>query len=112
MGGVAYLGFTNDYLKVGWPVSRHKKKKKIVKKNQEQYCDVFLTPHFEVQVETFSLAMETKSRGMGVLGFTQNILDFINRGWKRLWAQMWTANFRLGTESEIFYFNCMLPIHL
>lgn len=44
----------------------------------EMYCDAFLTAHFEVPGEMFSLAMEAKRRGMGVVGSTQNILDFIN----------------------------------
>lgn len=41
------------------------------------YGDAFLTAHFEVPGEMFSLAMEAKRRGMGVVGSTQNILDFI-----------------------------------
>lgn len=41
------------------------------------YCDAFLTAHFEVPGEMFALAMEAKRRGMGVVGSTQNILDFI-----------------------------------
>lgn len=41
------------------------------------YCDAFLTAHLEVPGEMFSLAMEAKRRGMGVVGSTQNILDFI-----------------------------------
>ncbi|XP_042498331.1 quinolinate synthase, chloroplastic-like [Macadamia integrifolia] len=49
----------------------------IVEKIQEMYCDAFLTAHFEVPGEMFSLAMEAKRRGMGVVGSTQNILDFI-----------------------------------
>lgn len=49
----------------------------VVEKIKELYCDAFLTAHFEVPGEMFSLAMEAKSRGMGVVGSTQNILDFI-----------------------------------
>lgn len=41
------------------------------------YCDAFLTAHLEVPGEMFTLAMEAKRRGMGVVGSTQNILDFI-----------------------------------
>lgn len=42
------------------------------------YPDAYLTAHFEVPGEMFSLAMEAKrSRDMGVVGSTQNILDFI-----------------------------------
>ncbi|PUZ75450.1 hypothetical protein GQ55_1G170400 [Panicum hallii var. hallii] len=49
----------------------------VVEKIKEQYCDAFLTAHFEVPGEMFSLAIEAKKRGMGVVGSTQNILDFI-----------------------------------
>eukprot|EP00963_Diacronema_lutheri_P006540 scaffold574_cov333-Pavlova_lutheri.AAC.29 len=41
------------------------------------YRDTYLTAHFEVPGEMFILAMEAKQRGMGVVGSTQNILDFI-----------------------------------
>lgn len=49
----------------------------VVEKINEMYCDAYLTAHFEVPGEMFSLAMEAKRRGMGVVGSTQNILDFI-----------------------------------
>lgn len=48
-----------------------------MEKIKEMYCDAFLTAHLEVPGEMFSLAMEAKRRGMGVVGSTQNILDFI-----------------------------------
>lgn len=51
----------------------------VVDKIKEMYCDAFLTAHLEVPGEMFSLAMEAKRRGMGVVGSTQNILDFIKR---------------------------------
>lgn len=51
----------------------------IVEKINELYCDAFLTAHLEVPGEMFSLAMEAKKRGMGVVGSTQNILDFITQ---------------------------------
>ena len=41
------------------------------------YGDAFLTAHFEVPGEMFGLAMEARKRGMGVVGSTKNILDFI-----------------------------------
>ena len=45
---------------------------------REAYRDAYLTAHFEVPGEMFSLAMDARrSRGMGVVGSTQNILDFI-----------------------------------
>ncbi|XP_010912952.3 quinolinate synthase, chloroplastic [Elaeis guineensis] len=49
----------------------------VVERTKELYCDAFLTAHLEVPGEMFSLAMKAKSRGMGVVGSTQNILDFI-----------------------------------
>lgn len=42
-----------------------------------RYSDALLTAHFEVPGEMFTLAMEAKKRGQGVVGSTQNILDFI-----------------------------------
>lgn len=51
----------------------------VVEKINEMYCDAFLTAHLEVPGEMFSLAMEAKKRGMGVVGSTQNILDFIKQ---------------------------------
>lgn len=51
----------------------------VVEKINEMYCDAFLTAHLEVPGEMFSLAMEAKRRGTGVVGSTQNILDFIKQ---------------------------------
>lgn len=41
------------------------------------YRDAYIAAHFEVPGEMFTLAMEARKRGMGVVGSTQNILDFI-----------------------------------
>ncbi|MCO5579510.1 hypothetical protein L7F22_033365 [Adiantum nelumboides] len=49
----------------------------VVSRVRKGYRDAFLTAHFEVPGEMFALAMEAKQRGMGVVGSTQNILDFI-----------------------------------
>lgn len=49
----------------------------VVERIKYMYCDAFLTAHLEVPGEMFSLAMEAKQRGMGVVGSTKNILDFI-----------------------------------
>jgi len=51
----------------------------VVEKIKELYSDAFLSAHFEVPGEMFSLAMEAKKRGMGVVGSTKNILDFIKQ---------------------------------
>ncbi len=41
------------------------------------YRDAYLAAHFEVPGEMFAAAQEARTRGMGVVGSTQNILDFI-----------------------------------
>ncbi|KAB2609255.1 quinolinate synthase [Pyrus ussuriensis x Pyrus communis] len=51
----------------------------VVDRIKEMYRDAYLTAHFEVPGEMFSLAMEAKRRGMGVVGSTKNILDFIKQ---------------------------------
>ncbi|KAK3139695.1 hypothetical protein QOZ80_5AG0388140 [Eleusine coracana subsp. coracana] len=73
----------------------------IVEKIKEQYCDAFLTAHFEVPGEMFSLAIEAKKRGMGVVGSTQNILDFIKNHLKGALDRNVDEHlqFVLGTES-------------
>lgn len=49
----------------------------VCKITEEVYRDAYIAAHFEVPGEMFSLAMEARKRGMGVVGSTQNILDFI-----------------------------------
>ena len=73
----------------------------VVEKIKEDYCDAFLTAHFEVPGEMFSLSMEAKSRGMGVVGSTQNILDFIKNHLKQALDRNVDDHlqFVLGTES-------------
>ncbi|XP_020107209.1 quinolinate synthase, chloroplastic-like isoform X1 [Ananas comosus] len=73
----------------------------IVERIRELYCDAFLTAHFEVPGEMFSLAMEAKKRGMGVVGSTQNILDFIKNRLKEALERSVDdrLQFVLGTES-------------
>jgi len=73
----------------------------VVEKINEMYCDAFLTAHFEVPGEMFSLAMEAKKRGMGVVGSTQNILDFIKQRLQEALERNIDDHlqFVLGTES-------------
>jgi quinolinate synthase len=75
----------------------------VVEKIKDQYCDAFLTAHFEVPGEMFSLAIEAKKRGMGVVGSTQNILDFIKDHLKGALDRNVDEHlqFVLGTESEM-----------
>lgn len=65
------------------------------------YIDAFLTAHLEVPGEMFSLAMEAKRRGMGVVGSTQNILDFIKQRVQEALNRNVSEHlqFVLGTES-------------
>jgi len=68
---------------------------------REAYGDAYLTAHFEVPGEMFTLAMEAKARGMGVVGSTQNILDFIEAKVGEAVARGFpeTLRFVLGTET-------------
>lgn len=67
------------YYQEGTCIVHHLFGHEVVEKINEMYSDAFLTAHFEVPGEMFSLAMEAKRRGMGVVGSTQNILDFIKQ---------------------------------
>ncbi|CAN4088033.1 unnamed protein product [Withania somnifera] len=67
------------YFQDGTCIVHHLFGREVVGKINEMYSDAFLTAHFEVPGEMFSLAMEAKKRGMGVVGSTQNILDFIKQ---------------------------------
>lgn len=73
----------------------------VVEKINDMYCDAFLTAHFEVPGEMFSMAMEAKRRGMGVVGSTQNILDFIKQRVQESLDKNHSDHlqFVLGTES-------------
>lgn len=69
---------------------------------RKAYGDAYLTAHFEVPGEMFTLAMEAKrTRDMGVVGSTSNILDFIATKVKCALEQPFAdkLQFVLGTES-------------
>ncbi|CAI0447434.1 unnamed protein product [Linum tenue] len=67
------------YFQDGSCIVHHLFGHEVVQKINDMYGDAFLTAHLEVPGEMFSLAMEAKRRGMGVVGSTQNILDFIKQ---------------------------------
>ncbi|GAV65144.1 NadA domain-containing protein/SufE domain-containing protein [Cephalotus follicularis] len=67
------------YYQDGTCIVHHMFGHEVVEKIIEMYCDAFLTAHLEVPGEMFTLAMEAKRRGMGVVGSTQNILNFIKQ---------------------------------
>ncbi|KAL3135700.1 hypothetical protein ABBQ38_006171 [Trebouxia sp. C0009 RCD-2024] len=69
---------------------------------RKAYGDAYLTAHFEVPGEMFTLAMEAKeTRDMGVVGSTSNILDFIAAKVKCALDKPFAdkLQFVLGTES-------------
>ncbi|XP_048443899.1 quinolinate synthase, chloroplastic-like [Pyrus x bretschneideri] len=67
------------YFQDGTCIVHHLFGNEVVDRIKEMYRDAYLTAHFEVPGEMFSLAMEAKRRGMGVVGSTKNILDFIKQ---------------------------------
>ncbi|KAL6973148.1 quinolinate synthase [Sarracenia purpurea var. burkii] len=89
------------YYQDGTCIVHHLFGHEVVEKIKEMYCDAFLTAHFEVPGEMFSLAMEAKRRGMGVVGSTQNILDFITHSLQEALDRNVNDHlqFVLGTES-------------
>ena len=67
------------------------------------YGDAYQTAHFEVPGEMFKLAMEAKDRGLGVVGSTQNILDYtcarVDEAIERALPEGERLRFVLGTET-------------
>lgn len=66
------------------------------------YGDAYITAHFEVPGEMFAIAMQAqRERGMGVVGSTSNILDFISEKVAAAQAKGFAdrLQFVLGTES-------------
>lgn len=75
--------------------------KDVVDRVRQGYGDAYQTAHFEVPGEMFALAMEAKQRGMGVVGSTSNILDFIKEHVTQALQRGFEdrLQFILGTES-------------
>lgn len=90
-----------NYYQDGTCIVHHLFGHEVVEKINAMYCDAFLTAHLEVPGEMFSLAMEAKRRGMGVVGSTQNILDFIKQRVQEALDKNVSDHlqFVLGTES-------------
>ena len=69
---------------------------------RRRYPDAFITAHFEVPGEMFTLALEAKAqRNMGVVGSTSNILNFIAEKVQEAIARGFAdrLQFVLGTEA-------------
>ena len=73
----------------------------VARRVAEGYKDAFLTAHLEVPGEMFELAAQAKrERDMGVVGSTQNILDFVREKTREAAdaGRGGTLRFVLGTE--------------
>lgn len=90
-----------DYFKEGTCIVHHLFGGDVCNTVKGAYGDAYITAHFEVPGEMFKLAMEAKKRGMGVVGSTSNILDFITSTVKDQVLNRTTdrLQFVLGTES-------------
>ena len=73
----------------------------VVAKVRQQYPDAFHTAHLEVPGEMFALAVEAQQKGMGVVGSTSNILNFIGERVEEQskLSQGARLRFVLGTEA-------------
>mmetsp|Transcript_16425 Transcript_16425/g.45781 ORF Transcript_16425/g.45781 Transcript_16425/m.45781 type:complete len:389 (-) Transcript_16425:22-1188(-) len=65
------------YFQDGTCIVHHMFGGKVTEIVREGYSDAYLTAHFEVPGEMFTMALEAASRGAGTVGSTSNILDFI-----------------------------------
>ena len=90
-----------DYFRDGTCIVHHLFGDDVCATVREAYGDAYITAHFEVPGEMFSVAMEAKKRGMGVVGSTSNILNFITSTVKDQIENRTTdrLQFILGTES-------------
>lgn len=77
-----------EYFRDGACVVHHLFGGEVCRVVRDCYSDAYQAAHFEVPGEMFTLAMEARERNMGVVGSTQNILDFI------------LAKIRVGIEKE------------
>ena len=66
-----------EYFRDGACVVHHLFGGEVCRVVRDCYSDAYQAAHFEVPGEMFTLAMEARERNMGVVGSTQNILDFI-----------------------------------
>ena len=89
------------YFEQGTCIVHHMFGQDVVDIVRREYADVFVTAHLEVPGEMFTLALEAKEKGMGVVGSTSNILGFISDKVAEHAAQKKTGRLRfvLGTEA-------------
>ena len=73
----------------------------VVQRTRHRYGDAYLTAHFEVPGDMFGLAMDARAKGMGTVGSTQNILDFIEARTEKALERGFDERLRfvLGTEA-------------
>jgi quinolinate synthase len=66
-----------EYFKQGNCIVHHMFGADVVETVRREYADAYHTAHFEVPGEMFSLASQAQRNGLGVVGSTANILQFI-----------------------------------
>lgn len=73
----------------------------VTQRVRAAYGDAYQAAHFEVPGEMFDLALEASGRGMGTVGSTKNILDFIAERTQAALAARYAQRlqFVLGTEA-------------
>lgn len=85
-----------DFYKQGTCIVHHMFGDNVVKSIRESYNDCYITAHLEVPGEMFELAMEKKKIGMGTVGSTSDIINFILNTVR---SHDKNLKFVLGTES-------------
>eukprot|EP00210_Caulerpa_lentillifera_P006528 g6234.t2 len=90
-----------EFFQEGTCVVHHLFGGEVCKIVREAYGDAYIAAHFEVPGEMFALAMEARRRGMGAIGSTRDIHDFISRIVEAQVNERTTdrLQFILGTES-------------
>lgn len=92
-----------QYYENGMCVVHHMFGDQVVEKLKREYPldgETFYTAHLEVPGEMFDLAFAAQQKGMGVVGSTANILNFITAKTKEAEGKgMKNVRFVLGTES-------------
>lgn len=67
------------YFEQGTCIVHHMFGAEVAERVRRDYADAFVTAHFEVPGEMFTVALEQQRVGRGVVGSTSNILGFITK---------------------------------
>ena len=98
---IAALLTRYHYFKQGNCVVHHMFGADVVERVRAQHADAHITAHLEVPGEMFSLALEARAEGRGVVGSTSDILGYIGRKVDAAVGagEGGTLSFVLGTEA-------------